>query len=130
MIRIYDEYVEGLRGLEDYSHVIVVYHLHGVKETKLVVGGGGVEVGVFATRAPNRPNPIGITVVELCRVEAPNLYVRGLDAWAGTPVLDLKPYTYWDVVKGPRVPSWLKARWLECKSEERYDEIAPWLGPP
>ncbi|RLF02041.1 MAG: tRNA (N6-threonylcarbamoyladenosine(37)-N6)-methyltransferase TrmO [Thermoprotei archaeon] len=130
IVRVYDEYADGLRGLEEYSHVIVIYHLHEVREVKLVIGGGGVEVGIFATRAPYRPNPLGVTVVELCRVEIPRLYVRGLDAWTGTPVLDLKPYTYWDVVRRPKIPSWLRARWLESKSREGYDVLTPWLGPP
>ncbi|MFZ8782963.1 MAG: TrmO family methyltransferase domain-containing protein [Desulfurococcaceae archaeon] len=87
------------------------------------------EVGVFATRSPNRPNPIGITVVELLFIEKPIIRVRGLDAWTGTPVLDIKPYDYYDVVKNPRVPWWFKERWSEWKQKWRYEIIAPWLGP-
>jgi len=56
-------------------------------------------VGIFATRFPSRPNPIGVAVVELISVEKSLIKVKGLDAWTGTPVLDIKPYDYFDIVK-------------------------------
>ncbi len=132
-IRVFDEYAEGLLGLDEYSHAIIVYWLHEESRVRLRFRPWNdprlPEVGIFATRFPSRPNPIAITVVEIVRVEPPILDVRGLDAWTGTPVLDIKPYDYYDVVRQPRVPQWLHERWEKAKREKRYDEIAPWLGP-
>lgn len=86
-IRIFDEFANGLDGLEEYSHIIVIYCMHEVREVKLRVKPWGVEkypeVDVFATQSLIRPNPIGITVVELVSIEKPVIKVRGLDAWAG-----------------------------------------------
>jgi len=132
-IRIFDEFANGLDSLEEYSHIIVIYCMHEVREVKLRVKPWGVEkypeVGVFATRPPIRPNPIGITVVELVSIEKPVIKVRGLDAWAGTPVLDIKPYDYYDDVKNPRVPWWFKEKWDEWKYKWKYEKRTPWLGP-
>lgn len=88
------EYEAGLRDLEDFTHVIVLYAFDRSKGWSLDVKPPGDENthGVFATRSPRRPNPIGMTVVELVRREGATLHVRGLDAYDGTPVLDLKPY--------------------------------------
>ena len=106
IVRVYDEYTDGLLGLEEYSHVILIYVFHEQRDVRLRVRLRGVnkEVGIFATRYPLRPNPIGLSVLELVKVEPPRLWLRGLDAWTGTPVLDIKPYDYYDVVKRPKVP--------------------------
>ena len=131
VIRVYEEYSGGLEGLSEYSHAIVLYWMHEVRGYRLKVKPWGREdlpwVGVFATRSPHRPNPIGLTVVELVEVRPPFLRVRGLDAWPGSPILDLKPYDYYDVVKKPRVPAWFRDKWEERRSI--YSDIAPWLGP-
>jgi tRNA-Thr(GGU) m(6)t(6)A37 methyltransferase TsaA len=71
-------------------------------------------LGIFATRTPYRPNPIGLTLVELLRVEGNVVTVRGLDAFDGTPVLDIKPFDYWDLVEDARVPEW----WMRLKKEK------------
>lgn len=108
-IVIKEEYVEGLKGVEEFSHLIIIYHLHlanlnkGLKRVR-----GGVEVGVFATRSQHRPNPIGISVVELIKREGNTLYVKGINAFDGTPVLDIKPYDEWDSILNPKVPEWHK----------------------
>lgn len=66
------------------------------------------EVGIFAQRARHRPNPVGVTAVELLRREKNRLVVRGLDAVDGTPVLDVKPYVpHFDTVEAPRLPPWI-----------------------
>ena len=65
-------------------------------------------LGVFATRTPHRPNPIGLTVVKLVERQNNILTVQGLDALDGTPILDLKPYDYWDRAKNILVPEWWK----------------------
>jgi tRNA-Thr(GGU) m(6)t(6)A37 methyltransferase TsaA len=133
IIRIFDEYVEGLDGVDEYSHLIIVFYMHEENEIRLRIRPWGVErypvVGIFATRSPPRPNPVGVSVVELIEVNKPRLRVRGLDAWSGTPVLDIKPYDYYDVVKSPRVPWWFREKWGEWRSKWQYDETAPWLGP-
>jgi tRNA-Thr(GGU) m(6)t(6)A37 methyltransferase TsaA len=102
-ILIDKEYSEGLRGIEDWSHLYVIFWMDKISEEKKTLVCPGNEpdmpaVGIFATRAPIRPNPIGLTLVELVRRERNALIVKGLDALEGTPVLDIKPYPYW--VKG------------------------------
>jgi len=71
--------------------------------------------GVFAVRTMLRPNPIGLTIVEIVDVHSNVLTIRGLDAYNGTPVLDIKPYDPWDVVENPKVPSW----WQKLKEEKK-----------
>jgi len=109
-----NEFVEGLDGIEEWSHVYVIFWMHKIsdKEKTLVHPGRGRNVGVFATRAPVRPNPIGLTLVELVKHEENVLWVRGLDALNNTPVLDIKPYPDWErghliVVQNFRIPKWL-----------------------
>ncbi|MCG2895007.1 MAG: SAM-dependent methyltransferase, partial [Vulcanisaeta sp.] len=75
------------------------------------------------------PNPIGLSVLELVKLEPPRLWLRGLDAWTGTPILDIKPYDYYDIVKRPRVPREFEEEWLRSYSEKSYEKHAPWLGP-
>jgi tRNA-Thr(GGU) m(6)t(6)A37 methyltransferase TsaA len=104
----------GLRGLEGFSHLIVVSFLHGAAfdpGRHLVRRPRGradlPEVGIFAQRAKDRPNPIGVSAVELVAVEADGLRVRGLDAIDGTPVLDVKPYFPHFDAREARVPGWV-----------------------
>lgn len=87
----------SFEGLEGFSHlwVIFVFHENTNKIVKAKVHPprlGGEKVGVFATRSPHRPNPIGLSVVKIERIEANSIYVSGVDFVSGTPVLDLKPY--------------------------------------
>ena len=101
------EYEEGLLGIEEFSHLIIIYHLHLASfDGRLKRVRGEREVGVFATRSQFRPNPIGISVVELIKREGNVLYVKGINAFDSTPVLDIKPYDTWDRVEKPRVPPW------------------------
>ena len=105
----------GLRGLEGFSHVVVVAFLHGAAfdpARHLVRRPRGLasmpELGIFAQRAKDRPNPLGITCVPLVAVEEEGVRVRGLDAIDGTPVLDLKPYfPQFDAAGEVRVPPWV-----------------------
>lgn len=114
-IVIRGELAKALDGLEDFSHLFVIFYMHEVKmedakELK-VHPRGRLDlplVGVYATRSAFRPNPIGLTVVELLERTGNVLVVRGLDAFDGTPVLDLKPVDGHDIVCGLRVPDWLK----------------------
>ena len=102
-IVIGEKYADGLVGIEDWSHLYVIFWMNKISDEKKTLTCPGNEpdmptVGIFATRAPVRPNPIGLTLVELVRREGNVLVVKGLDALEGTPVLDIKPYPYW--VKG------------------------------
>lgn len=87
-------YQEGLRDLEDFSHVILVYYFHQAKPPDMLVTPflDDVKHGVFATRAPRRPNGIGISVVKLTAVKGNILEVENVDILDGTPLLDIKPY--------------------------------------
>jgi tRNA-Thr(GGU) m(6)t(6)A37 methyltransferase TsaA len=96
-IMLKKDLVKALDGVEEFSHFFIIYWMHKISNTerKLVHSGGKAEmppVGVFACRGPIRPNPIGLTLVELVKREENVLWVRGLDAFDSTPVLDIKPY--------------------------------------
>jgi len=93
-VEIYPEYVKGLKDLEGFSHIILIYHFHLVKKVRLLVVPymDNEPRGVFATRAPSRPNPIGISVVKLLEIRGNILRVKGIDIVDGTPLLDIKPY--------------------------------------
>ena len=114
-VHVNEEYAAGLKGLEYFSHAVVVVHLHRVDfdpEAHLQRRPRGRKdmpcVGIFAQRARHRPNPIGITAVEIVRVEGNVLRVRGLDAIDGTPVLDVRPYfPHYDRVDDTSVPDWV-----------------------
>ncbi len=87
-------YAVGLEDLEGFSHLIVLYHFHLSKGFNLRVLPflDTHYRGVFATRAPNRPNPIGLSVVKLVRIKGPVLTIENVDLVDGTPLLDIKPY--------------------------------------
>ncbi len=105
----------GLRGLDGFSHALVVTWLHEAAfepARHLLRRPRGLahlpELGIFAQRAKDRPNPIGITCVPILGVVAEGLRVRGLDAIDGTPVLDLKPHVpEFDCARDARVPDWI-----------------------
>jgi len=115
-ILLHPEYRPGLRGLGDFSHVVVIALLHGAsfEPAKHLVrrprGRSDMpEVGIFAQRAKDRPNPIGTTVVPLLSVEPDGITVRGLDAIDGTPILDLKPhFPAFDSPAQAEVPEWVE----------------------
>ena len=122
------ELAEALEGIAEFSHLFVLFWLHEVtsEERKtLKVHPQGREdlplLGVFATRTKLRPNPIGLTLVELMKVEDNVLTVRGLDAFDETPVLDLKPFDFWDMAKDVKVPRWWTK--LEKEKHERLKSI-------
>jgi len=116
--------VQALNGIEDFSHLFVIFHMNQVKEEEkaLKVHPRGRTdlplVGVFATRTAFRPNPIGLTLVELLERKGNVLVVKGLDAFDKTPILDLKPADNWDLPKDVRVP-----RWLELLEKEKAESI-------
>jgi len=115
--------VQALDGIEDFSHLFVIFYMDKVKEKEkaLKVHPRGRTdlplVGVFATRTAFRPNPVGLTLVEFLERRDNVLFLKGLDAFDKTPVLDLKPADSWDIPKNVRIPGW-----LELLEKERHDE--------
>ena len=116
-----DELAEALEGIDGFSHLFVLFWLHEISEEQrktLKVHPRGRKdlplLGIFATRTNLRPNPVGLTLVELVKAEGTVLTVRGLDAFDGTPVLDVKPFDAWDTAKDARVPGW----WIKLESEK------------
>jgi len=93
-VEIFPEYADGLRDLEGFSHIYLIYHFHRAGPARLIVKPFLEDVprGVFATRAPVRPNPIGLSLVRLVRREGNVLYLEDVDILDGTPLLDIKPY--------------------------------------
>jgi len=94
VIEIDPAYGEGLRDITDHPQLIVLTWFHRSRRDVLTATppGSGKEHGVFATRSPERPNPVGLCLVDLVKVEGLRLTVRGLDAIDGTPVVDIKPF--------------------------------------
>jgi tRNA-Thr(GGU) m(6)t(6)A37 methyltransferase TsaA len=89
---------EALVGVSEFSHLEILFHFHKADPAKVTVGlrhprnnPDWPEVGIFARRGKNRPNHLGLTVVKLVKIEARTLFVEGLDALDGSPVIDIKP---------------------------------------
>ena len=93
-IEINDDYTEGLRSLEGFSHIILLYHFHLSTgyDLELTPFLDNATRGLFATRAPRRPNPIGLSVVRLVGIEEKIIRIENIDVVDGTPLLDIKPY--------------------------------------
>lgn len=111
-VEVYPEYAPGLKDLDGFSHIILVYWFHRAKGFSLAVRPflDDQPHGLFATRYPARPNPIGLSVVELVAVDDCTLHVRGVDVLDGTPLLDIKPFVpAFDHREGARV-GWLTGR--------------------
>jgi len=109
-VEIASEYVEGLKDIEGFSHIILMYHFHLSRGYLLKVKPYMDEKsrGVFATRAPSRPNPIGISIVRLVKVDGNVLYIKDVDIVDGTPLLDIKPYVpEFDTRKAEKI-GWLE----------------------
>lgn len=121
-VEIFPDYREGLEDLGGFSHVILVYHFHlsGESELKVKPYMDDRLHGVFATRSPARPNPLGISTVRLKRIESGSLYIEDVDLIDGTPVLDVKPH----VLEFDQ-PDETKEGWLESnvhKLDESTDD--------
>ena len=93
-VEIYPEFVEGLKDLEGFSHIYLIYHLHKINKSRLVVTPflDKEPHGIFATRAPSRPNPIGLSLVKIVSLEGNLIHVDRVDVLDGTPLIDIKPY--------------------------------------
>ena len=93
-IEVFEEYAGGLKDIDGFSHIVVLYWLHKSQGYSLLVvtPWDAKPHGFFTTRSPRRPNPIGLSVVELIERRDNILRVKGIDACDGTPLLDIKPY--------------------------------------
>jgi tRNA-Thr(GGU) m(6)t(6)A37 methyltransferase TsaA len=116
-VRIYKEYCPGLNGLNRFSHIIILYwfHLRDTSQERRTLEvtpkrhPGAPQVGVFSSRSPSRPNPIGHSVVELKEIKDCTLIVEGLDAAEGSPIIDIKPYLpRADSIPNARTPEWTR----------------------
>lgn len=127
-IEIFPQYIEGLRDLDGFSHLIVIYHFHKANQVKLTVKPFLDENthGVFATRTPVRPNHIGMSVVEISKIIENEIFLKNIDVLDGTPILDIKPF-----VPGFDIPkSNIKIGWLTSNidnvstklSDDRFKE--------
>ena len=93
-VEVFPAYVEGLKDLDGFSHIILIYHFHLAKSSSMLMKPfmDDQSHGIFAIRAPSRPNPIGISVVRLVKVKGNILHIEDVDIIDGTPLLDIKPY--------------------------------------
>jgi len=122
VVEVFEEYRAGLKDLDGFSHIILLYHFHASQGFSLqpVPFLDSEPRGLFATRAPKRPNPIGLSVVQLEKVEGGVLHIQNVDILDGTPLLDIKPYV-------PEFDMQMKIRtgWLETSrkavSERKSD---------
>jgi tRNA-Thr(GGU) m(6)t(6)A37 methyltransferase TsaA len=116
-------YREGLKDLDGFSHIFLLYHFHRTQKSQLMIKPFLDETprGIFATRAPVRPNPIGLSVVQLERIEDNILYVCNIDVLDGTPLLDIKPFVpEFDQPENTRI-GWLRER-IKGASDIRSDD--------
>jgi tRNA-Thr(GGU) m(6)t(6)A37 methyltransferase TsaA len=124
-VEVFPEYIEGLRDLDGFSHIILLYHFHRVKGWNPIVMPfmDSKPRGLFSTRAPKRPNPIGLSIVKLLRIDETVLHIENVDILDGTPVLDIKPYVpQFDQFPVDRI-GWLepaKDRVKEKRSDRRF----------
>lgn len=114
---------DALDGIEDFSHILILFWMHRLEPEKRQLTRTHPQgrhdlplVGIFATRSPSRPNPLGLSLVRLLERQGNILRVKGLDALDGTPVLDIKPYLPpGDSVAWARVPQWVEKIWTELR---------------
>ena len=126
-VEVFPEYAEGLKDIEGFSHIILLYHFHLSKESTLIVRPfmDNEAHGVFAMRGPSRPNSIGISVVCLVRVEGNMLHIQDVDIVDGTPLLDIKPYVPEFAIREVERIGWLEKNVHELsasKDDGRFTE--------
>ncbi len=126
-VEIFPEYADGLKDLDGFSHVILLYHLHLSSGYELEVTPflDDKKRGVFATRAPRRPNNLGLSVVKLQKIEQNVLYIESVDIVDDTPLLDMKPYVPdFNSVEDISI-GWLKdakPRIPNARSDDRFED--------
>ncbi len=114
IVEVFPEYEAGLRDLDGFSHLILIcyFHLSSTYHLDVTPPGEKSSKGLFATRSPNRPNPLGLSTVRLKKIEGCNLHIMDLDIIDETPLLDIKPYFRSLDERDP-----VKSGWLEKGKE-------------
>ncbi len=121
-----EQYVEGLKDLAGFSHIYVLYHFHQAKAAQLTVTPfmDKESHGIFATRAPRRPNAIGLSVLKLTDIVGRQLLIENVDILDGTPILDIKPYIPdFDHVSCEKI-GWLNQSESDVKTHRSDDRFA------
>jgi len=120
-VDVYPEYAEGLNDLDGFSHITLLYYFHLSKgfELEVIPYLDDKKRGLFATRAPRRPNPIGLSVVKLEKIEGNILHITNVDMIDGTPLLDIKPY-----VREFYAAEEFRIGWLEGKVSRKDGKVA------
>ena len=110
-VEIHPEFLDGLQDLDGFSYIMLIYHFDRIRESKLKVKPflDKKSRGVFATRAPVRPNPIGLSIVKLVKIQGNCLHIEDVDILDGTPILDLKPYVDRFDHRVSKCQGWLEA---------------------
>lgn len=124
-VEVFKEFHPGLKDLDGFSHVILLYHFHRSRGFNLHVVPfmDSRPRGLFATRAPKRPNPIGLSVVQLDKIEDGVLYIRNVDILDGTPLLDVKPYVPEFDAQGEVRTGWLEKAGKTVSSRKSDDRF-------
>ena len=123
---IFPEYQGALDDLNRFSHVILIYYLHRTEgwKPKVTPFLDTIERGLFSTRAPSRPNPIGLSIVRLERIQSGVMYLANVDILDGTPLLDIKPYVpAFDQPQGPIKIGWLTDTAMDVQSRQSDDRF-------
>jgi len=137
VVEVYPKYADGLRGIDDFSHIVLLAYLHKIKAEdrkvliikfrKFLKFGFSPEelpeVGVFASDSPVRPNPIALTIVKLIKREGRFLHVSGLDLYDKTPIIDIKPYTPDRYLKEYSLPKWYEDFLIKVKKRIKINRI-------
>jgi tRNA-Thr(GGU) m(6)t(6)A37 methyltransferase TsaA len=126
-ITVFPEYAEGLADLEGFSHIYLIYHFHLSRGYSLKVTPflDNQLRGVFATRAPRRPNQIGISIVRVTKVKDNILHIMDIDIVNGTPLLDIKPYVPEFDMKNVEKTGWYRGKKKECvtkRADNRFNQ--------
>lgn len=127
-IHIKEEYKEGLKDIDGFSHIILIYHFHKTKGNTLQVKPfmDNTKRGVFATRSPKRPNNIGMSTVKLDKVEDNILHISNVDILDGTPLIDIKPYVpqfFEDTIVDDLKMGWLETNHQKAKNQKSDDRF-------
>lgn len=126
-VEVFEEYRAGLKDLDGFSHIILLYHFHRSRgfEPHVVPFLDSQPRGVFATRAPRRPNPISLSVVRLNRIEGGVVHIENVDILDGTPLIDIKPYVPEFDAQGDVRTGWLehvRTTVSQRKSDDRFKQ--------